>query len=207
MNILIVETDPLTADGLEETLRALEYESCCSVSPECSVPQLASYAPDLVLVGPNLEERALQECLHKLKIIDTFLPVLVFSENNGFLNGSAWLNFQGVHALRADANSDDISRIIEEALEQNAERAMGIDFPAGAYRAMSWRSLWYSATVVSGSDCRYGWTDTASHHWSSPASKHPSRNFRSIVDVAGPMIASPGAASRMARAAANAIAV
>lgn len=130
MNILIVGTEPLELRGLEEKLKALKYESCYRVSPECKVAQLASFAPELVFLGPNLDERTLQECLHKLKIIDTFLPILVFSENHDLLAQAAGITFQGIHAIRPDATMDDISKIMKEALEQKTESAMGADFPA-----------------------------------------------------------------------------
>ena len=82
LNIMIIESDPYISEGLKEKVNHLGFSRSCNASPGRPIDQLDALNPELAILGPSLEEQTCLECLHKLKIIDPFMPVLTSSEEN-----------------------------------------------------------------------------------------------------------------------------
>jgi two-component system response regulator AtoC len=129
LNIMIIESDPYISEGLKERVNHLGFSRSCNASPERPIDQLEALNPDLAILGPSLEEQTCLECLHKLRIIDPFMPVLTSSEEN-CLSEISTPPFEGVHFLSQDLGLDEISRVIEQALKHRAETESRPDFPS-----------------------------------------------------------------------------
>ena len=126
---MIIESDPYLSKGLEERVNQLGFSRSCNASPERPIDQLEALSPDLAILGPSLEEQTSLKCLHKLKIIDPFMPVLTSSEEN-CLSEISTPSFEGVHFLSKNLDLEEISKAIDNALKHRAETELRPDFPS-----------------------------------------------------------------------------
>jgi two-component system response regulator AtoC len=129
INILIIDSDPFISEGLEARLNQLGFSRSCAASPDSPIDQLEALNPDLAILGPSLEDKTSLKCLHKLKIIAPFMPILTSSEEN-CLSELSTSSFDGVHFLSQNLDLEEISKVIDYALKHRAETELRPDFPS-----------------------------------------------------------------------------
>ena len=127
-NILLVEPDRSISPKLEEILNHLGITSCCTVTPKKSIEELEALNPDLTILGPSLDAATSLDCIHKLRIMNTSMPILTSYEEH-CSSGRSTASFEGVHFLSLKLDPDEISRCIEDALKYKAEKASQPGFP------------------------------------------------------------------------------
>lgn len=110
-------------------MNQLGFSRSCTASPESPIDQLEALNPDLAILGPSLEDKTSLKCLHKLKIIAPFMPVLTSSEEN-CLSEISTSPFEGVHFLSQNLDREEISKAIDHALKHRAETELRPDFPS-----------------------------------------------------------------------------
>ena len=121
LKILLIDPDDSFLSGLEETLNSMGFNACFTAKADAPINQLEILNPDLAILGPSLDLELGLRCIHKLKIIDLAIPILVYSDDDGLSGGPAGGPFDGLHALGPDINSDEISETIEKALTYKAQ--------------------------------------------------------------------------------------
>ena len=121
MNILIIETDPSISAGLEKKVNHLGLNLCFTAAPDEPIDHLESLYPELAILGPSLDRETFLKCIHKLKILNPAMPILISCDDDWLLGGSASVPFEGLHYLNPDPDPDSISRTIETALRHKAE--------------------------------------------------------------------------------------
>ncbi len=129
INILIIETDLSTSAGLEEKLNHLGFQLCPLAVPSEPIDLLESLSPDLAILGPSLDKETFFKCIHKLKILDPAMPILIACDDDWLSGGSAFAPFEGLHSLSPDLDPGSISRTIEIALAHKAECELRPDLP------------------------------------------------------------------------------
>jgi two-component system, NtrC family, response regulator AtoC len=115
-NIIIIEPDQGISRALITLLEDLGYINCCPLEEDANIFQANTIKPGLAILGPSLKTGVCLENIHKLKILDTLIPILTSSteclpEEPGF---SA---FEGVYFLRPDPDREALSQAIGMALK------------------------------------------------------------------------------------------
>jgi two-component system, NtrC family, response regulator AtoC len=120
INIVIVEPDPSAFSDLESRLAQAGYSSCISVLPGVPIHQLDQLSPDLAIMGPSLGLQGATRCVHKLKIIDRTLPILIMKENGPPVEEPI-PPFDGIFSLGRDTGPETMAEAIEAAFKRRLE--------------------------------------------------------------------------------------
>jgi len=130
-NILIIETEASISNGLEDKLNSLGLCSCFHATPEQRIDELDALRPDLVFLGPSVGKEASLRCIHRLKILNPAIPILIScSWKDASASGeSSDAPFEGVHYLDFDSALEEILRTVDHALKRRAELELWPDLP------------------------------------------------------------------------------
>ncbi|MBW2302660.1 MAG: sigma-54-dependent Fis family transcriptional regulator [Deltaproteobacteria bacterium] len=139
--ILLIEPDLLVRHKIMALLRAAGFESVFEGEPSITVSEVEVAGPDAAVLGPSLGRRVLGECIHKLKILNVFMPILVLGGKGKLPGSTEDMAFEGVHILPVNPAPDAIHGILREALEEEkiARESTDMEFPilVGGSRAIS----------------------------------------------------------------------
>jgi two-component system response regulator AtoC len=128
LNILIIEPDQLIALELEKRLKNLGITRCRKVSYDEPINQLKLVMPDVTIIGRSMDAEICMKCIHKLKIIDPWTPILISIEDCLPI-GPAYAPFEGVYYLEPDPGEEAISDSINVALTYKAGRDSRSEYP------------------------------------------------------------------------------
>jgi len=129
LNILIIESDPNITAGLEEKVKHLGCRACTATAPNVPIDQLESLGANLAILGPTLDSEASLRCIHKLRILDSSIPILTTREEECQSERSTPA-FEGVHLFSPDLDQDSIASIVENALRYISETEAQPEFPS-----------------------------------------------------------------------------
>ncbi len=129
INILIVDSDPVTASQLEESIHSLGLSLTATTEPGLPIRHLQGYNPEVAILGPSLSLEICLRCIQKLKIVDPLIPVLVFSDEEHFSKGTLSGPFEGVYAVGPGLDIKEMATILEKAIEQRPHADIAPDFP------------------------------------------------------------------------------
>jgi len=129
LNILIIEKDHAYMTGLGKALAELGFSPYSSALPEWSIEQLGALKPHLAILGPSVDGESCLRCVHKLKIIDPGIPIMISCDHGIFQGGYDSMPFEGIHHMKPGMDSHEISMSIENALTQKAECLERPDLP------------------------------------------------------------------------------
>ena len=129
-NILIIDSDPTILAHLEQRMNRMGFNPCCQASANRPIGQLNALSPELALLGPSLDVETCLKCIHKLKVIDASMPILVSC--NGLCLSEVWVKtpFDGIYTIGHGFEPYELLKTIERALKNAAERDRRPDFPA-----------------------------------------------------------------------------
>jgi two-component system response regulator AtoC len=120
LNIIIVDQELNGAKDLAKRAGLLDHGVCEFRTHDCSLEQLATLSPDLVILGPSLESINCLKFIHKIKIVDPAIPILVTSHS--LHSGDLFCSpVEGVYYLDPETDRDSVPLTIEQALKNNAE--------------------------------------------------------------------------------------
>lgn len=128
LTVLIIDSDPGIAAALAEGVKASGFDRYSIVKPASSVEQLASMNPDIAVLGPSLDVDASVKFMHKMKIIDPSIAIIVSQKSVPFLNAEA-TPFEGILPIRYDAGDRDLGRCLESAAKHRAQYKSRRDYP------------------------------------------------------------------------------
>jgi two-component system response regulator AtoC len=129
LKILILESDEAIAADLQQKVKQLGFESCSKALPDSPIDQLESLNPELAILGPSLDAETCLKCIHKLKILDPLVPVLISCADLCQPEPSAYTPFNDIYRLSSAYNQEEISSTIDAALKHKAECEHRPDLP------------------------------------------------------------------------------
>ncbi len=121
LNIIIIDTDPTISSELTKKLNHLGLGSSNSAAPDLPIHQLADLEPNFAVLGPSLGVDTCLQCIHKLKIIDSSMPVLISCADLCLPDGTDNTPFNGIYNISHSPLPDEITNIIEGALRHKDE--------------------------------------------------------------------------------------
>lgn len=152
LNILMLDEDPARLTGIEERLDRLGYRFRSNASPLMPIEQMEALSPDLAILGPGVGLDAGIRCLHKLKIIELEMPVLIICENEASSDLMNLFPFDGIHLVPPDADEDALREIIGGALAYRQECRARTDFPVIIGQSAGLRDIRKKVRMVSAKD-------------------------------------------------------
>ncbi|MFZ7112417.1 MAG: sigma-54 interaction domain-containing protein [Desulfatiglandales bacterium] len=129
LKVLIIENVQSHLNRLREAVTASGFLSPSAALPEWSIDRLNTLRPELAILGPSLDGDICIRCVHKLKIIDPRIPILMACEEATFQEDYGSMPFEGIHHMPYAPDPDGLSRIIENALNHKNECAGRPDLP------------------------------------------------------------------------------
>ena len=121
LKILILESDEAIAADLEQNVKQLGFESCSTAAPDSPIDQLETLGAELVILGPSLDAETCLKCIHKLKILDPLVPVLISCADLCQPEPSDNTPFNDIYQLSSGYTAEEISSTIDTALKHKAE--------------------------------------------------------------------------------------
>jgi len=128
LKILIIESDQTISDELEKKVSDLGYKFCSSASPEWPIDELIFLSPELTILGPSLDTETTLKSIHKLKIMDALMPVLISNENFCQPEISLSTPVDGIYCINQDPEPNEIGGTIDKALKNKNESELLPDF-------------------------------------------------------------------------------
>ena len=151
LSILIIDSAPRVAAGLAEKIKASGFNPCSMAKPASSVDALAAMKPDIAVLGPSLDADTCVKCIHKMKIIDPSMAILVSHESVAFLSLEA-APFEGIHPVRYELGDAELGHAMKSAAEHRARYRLRPDYPVIIGRSDEVRAIKQKIQTVSTKD-------------------------------------------------------
>jgi two-component system response regulator AtoC len=129
INVLVIDSDPSVAETWVARLKQLGLVQSSSANPKVHIDELAAIKPDLAVLGPSLDEDTCIRCIHKLKIVTAFMPVLTSCGGVSPPNDAQGLPFEGIYPISPDPEDARFGDTTRSALKFREEHKMRSDYP------------------------------------------------------------------------------
>jgi DNA-binding NtrC family response regulator len=136
---------------LAEKVTAKGFSRCIVAKPASSVERLAALKPDIAILGPSLDMDTCFKCMHKMKIIDPSMAILVSHESVPFLNVEA-VPFEGIHPVRYEAGDKELDDAMESAARHGLRYGVRLDYPVLIGQSEEVRAIKQKIQIVSAKD-------------------------------------------------------
>jgi two-component system, NtrC family, response regulator AtoC len=151
LNILIIDSEPGVAAGLAEKVTAEGFSRCTLAKPASSLDELAAMKADIAILGPSLDGDTCVKCMHKMKIIDPSMAILVSHESVPFLNVQA-TPFEGIHPVRYEGGAEMLGDAMLSAAKHRAQYGLRLDYPVLIGQSDEIRAIKQKIQIVSTKD-------------------------------------------------------
>jgi two-component system response regulator AtoC len=128
LTIVIIDSDPNVAARLTDRAKAAGFSLCSTAKPTSPIGELAAIKPAVAVLGPSLNPDTSVKCIHKMKIIDPSMPIVVSSESLPFLSPQA-VPFEGIHPVRFDGDDEEFDTAMESAVKHRRQYGAKPDYP------------------------------------------------------------------------------
>ena len=128
LSILIIDSVPAVAAALAEKITASGFSRIAEAKPALSVEELAGMKPAIAVLGPSLDADTAVKCIHKMKIIDPSMAILVSYECVPFLNAEA-SPFEGIHPIRYESGGLELDNALKSAARHRNQYRARLDYP------------------------------------------------------------------------------
>ncbi len=129
INVLVIDSDVSVAEAWSERLRRLGFLHCSSASPDMPIDELAAFKPDLAVLGSSLDAETCIRCIHKLKIIAPFMPVLTSCGGVPIDEVLESPPFEGICNIGTNLEGEAFAVTVRSALKFRDEYKMRPDYP------------------------------------------------------------------------------
>lgn len=185
LNILIIDQDAKRAKDLAKRAGLSSFGSCEFRTQDCSTDQLATLKPDMVILGKTLGTILCMELIHKLKVVDPAMPIMVASHH--FHSDDIFrAPFEGVYYLDCGMDWDDIATSIGKALKSRSECDFWAELPVIAGQSDAIKEIKGRVHAVSDKDVTVlvtGETGTGKELIARSIHYHSRRNKNPLVKV------------------------
>jgi two-component system response regulator AtoC len=152
INVLVIDSDAALAEAWTARVKQLELLQCSSAHPDLPMDELAALKPDLAVLGPTLDEDTCIRCIHRLKIITPFMPVLSSCGGVPLAKGTEVMPFEGIYLIGANPESAEFGEAVQSALKFREEHRMRPDYPVIIGHSEAIRSIKQKIQKVAGKD-------------------------------------------------------
>ena len=152
INILVIDSDPALGEAWAAKVKQLGFPQCSSTQPDLPMDELAAVKPDLAILGPSLDEDTCVRCIHKLKILTSFMPVLTSCGGVPLAGGPEIMPFEGIYKIGPDAESPEFGETVKSALKFMDEHRLRPDYPVIIGHGEAVRSIKQKIQKVAGKD-------------------------------------------------------
>ncbi|MCX5877715.1 MAG: sigma-54 dependent transcriptional regulator [Deltaproteobacteria bacterium] len=182
INVLVIDSDPSIAEAWAGRVKQFGFVHCFTARPNVAIDELAALKPDLAVLGPSLDAEACIQCIHKLKIITPFMPVLTSCGGVPLAEGPEIESFEGIYPIGTDLESAEFAETVQSALKFRDEYKMRPDYPVIIGQSEAIRNIKLKIQKVAAKDITVlitGETGTGkeliarSVHYHSPRSQGP----------------------------------
>jgi two-component system response regulator AtoC len=152
INILVIDSDPSIAEAWAARVKQLGFTRCSSASPNVPIDELAAFKPDLAVLGLSLDAETCIRCIHKLKILSPFMPVLTSCGGVPLAKGPEIMPFEGIYHIGTDLDAKELAETVQSALKFRDEYKMRPDYPVIIGHGEAIRSIKEKIQKVAGKD-------------------------------------------------------
>ena len=186
INVLVIDSDPALGEAWEASVKQLGPFQCYFADPNVPVEELAAMKPDLAVLGPSLDEDACIRCIHKLKIVTPFMPILTSCGGVPLARGTEITPFEGIYPIGPDLEITKFSETLKSALKFREEHKMRPDYPVIIGHSEAIRSIKQKIQKVAGKDITVlitGETGTGKELIARSLHYHSARNQGPLVKI------------------------
>ncbi|MFC1823063.1 sigma-54 interaction domain-containing protein [Thermodesulfobacteriota bacterium] len=151
-NILLIGKAPSIFAVLEKGLQGLGFKKSRINSPDTTIDQLGDFRPDLVILGPGLNRGTCLKCVHRFKIIDLGLPILIATKAKAFEDICLDSAYDGLFHLSPGLETDIVAEELKKVLKLKEELQPNPDFPVIIGRSQAIRKIREKIRIVSDKD-------------------------------------------------------
>jgi two-component system response regulator AtoC len=128
-DILIIDSDSSMLLKLQEMAIKLGIPSTCIAKPDTIINELRIFKTGVALIGPSLERATYLKCIHKIKIIDTAVPILLAVHPGLFAAICDDSPIDDLYFISPKLDPDDVSQAIQSASKHRKEPKPTSDNP------------------------------------------------------------------------------
>jgi two-component system response regulator AtoC len=128
-DIVIIDPDPHLLSKMSEKTKQVGFSTCCFSDPDTSVQHIESSFPRLALLGPSLDRDSYLKCVHKLKIMNSALPILTVSNINNHLGISKSNTLEEFNIGSSEPHCEDFTQAIISVSNREKEKKTKSNFP------------------------------------------------------------------------------
>ena len=186
INVLVIDSDPALGEAWEASVKQLGPYQCSFADPNVPVEELAAMKPDLAVLGPSLDEDACIRCIHKLKILIPFMPILTSCGGVPLAKGHEITPFEGIYSIGPALETNKFSETLKSALKFREEHKMRPDYPVIIGHSEAIRSIKQKIQKVAGKDITVlitGETGTGKELIARSLHYHSARNQGPLVKI------------------------
>jgi len=186
ISILVIDSDLSVGEAWAQGIKQLGFDSALAARPNMPIDELAALKPDLAVLGPSLDEATCVQCIHKLKIIIPFIPVLTSCGRVPITAGSGTMPFEGIYHLGADPGGAEFGETLQSALKFREEYKMRPDYPVMVGHSEAIRTIKQKIQKVASKDITVlitGETGTGKELIARSVHYHSPRNQGPLVKI------------------------
>jgi len=152
INVLVIDSDPLLAEAWAARVKQLGFAHCSTAGPNVPIDELAAFKPDLAILGPSLDAETCIRCIHKMKILTPFMPVLSSCGIVPLAEGPEIMPFEGVYHIGTDLETKEFAETVQSALKFRDDFKMRPDYPVIIGHSEAIRSIKQKIQKVAAKD-------------------------------------------------------
>jgi DNA-binding NtrC family response regulator len=186
INVLVIDSDPALGEAWEASVKQLGPFQCSFADSDVPIEELAAMKPDLAVLGPSLDEDTCIRCIHKLKIVTPFMPILTSCGGIPLAKGAEITPFEGIYPIGPDLETTKFSETLKSALKFREEHKMRPDYPVIIGHSEAIRSIKQKIQKVAGKDITVlitGETGTGKELIARSLHYHSARNQGPLVKI------------------------
>ena len=152
INVLVIDSDPSIAEAWAARVKQLGFAHCSTAGPNVPIDELAAFKPDLAILGPSLDAETCIRCIHKMKILTPFMPVLSSCGIVPLAEGPEIMPFEGVYHIGTDLETKEFAETVQSALKFRDDFKMRPDYPVIIGHSEAIRSIKQKIQKVAAKD-------------------------------------------------------
>jgi two-component system response regulator AtoC len=187
INVLVIDFDLSIAEAWAGRVKQFKFVHCLTARPNVAIDELAALKPDLAVLGPSLDAETCIQCIHKLKIITPFMPVLTSCGGVPLkAEGPEIVPFEGIYPIGTDLEGSEFDETVQIALKFRDEYKMRLDYPVIIGQSEAIRNIKLKIQKVAAKDITVlitGETGTGKELIARSVHYHSQRNQGSLVKI------------------------
>ena len=152
INVLVIDSDPSLAETWAARVKQLGFAHCSTAGPNVPIDELAAFKPDLAILGPSFDAETCIRCIHKMKILTPFMPVLTSCGVMPLAEGPEIMPFEGVYRIGTDLEAKEFAETVQSALKFRDDFKMRPDYPVIIGHSEAIRSIKQKIQKVAAKD-------------------------------------------------------